>query len=190
METFLIGFLSVAIVSLMYFTLGGKNTLYVFVAISILGVLIGIFEDIDFSSSEDERTEAYSELIISNEPCINTLAFTSTKIVDGISYQVIADRLYRSGTPADNRTISAGDDEYRVPKDPVCRCALFEALEKEYGITIAGNSVKGKKISATYEGKKYEVNMPEGKGRRCIAFAELQNTFDGLYKYGRPEDSL
>ena len=55
METFLIGFLSVAVVSFMFFTLGGRNTLYVFVAISFLGVLIGVFEDKDFSSSEEDK---------------------------------------------------------------------------------------------------------------------------------------
>mgnify|MGYP001463014646 CR=1 FL=1 len=52
METFLIGGLSAGIVAFMYYTLGGRNTLYVFVAISILGVFIGIFEDIDFTSEE------------------------------------------------------------------------------------------------------------------------------------------
>ena len=63
METFLIGFLSVAIPMFMYYTLGGRNTLYIFGAICIFGILVAVFEDKDFSSSEDERTEAYSELI-------------------------------------------------------------------------------------------------------------------------------
>ena len=32
-----------------------RNTLYIFVAVCVLGVLIGIFEDIDFSSSEEDK---------------------------------------------------------------------------------------------------------------------------------------
>ena len=54
METFLIGFLSVAIPMFMYYTLGGRNTLYIFGAICIFGILVAVFEDKDFSSSEKD----------------------------------------------------------------------------------------------------------------------------------------
>ena len=43
------------IVSLLFYTLGANKTMWVFVGLCVLGVLIGIFEDIDFSSSNAER---------------------------------------------------------------------------------------------------------------------------------------
>ncbi len=54
-ETFLITGLAGGIVALIFFTLGAEKTVWVFVGLCVLGVLIGIFEDIDFGSSNAER---------------------------------------------------------------------------------------------------------------------------------------
>ena len=54
-ETFLITGMAGGIVSLLFYTLGANKTMWVFVGLCVLGVLIGIFEDIDFSSSNAER---------------------------------------------------------------------------------------------------------------------------------------
>ena len=66
LETFLIGGLSAVIPLLLFYTIGGKNTLYVFIGVCVLALLIGIFEDKDFSSSNDlKQTNAYKSI----NPC-------------------------------------------------------------------------------------------------------------------------
>ena len=57
METFLIGFFSAAIPVFMYYTLGGRNTLYIFGAICIFGILVAVFEDKNFSSSSSKGAD-------------------------------------------------------------------------------------------------------------------------------------
>lgn len=188
LETFLIGGLSVVIPLLLFWTIGGKNTLYVFIGVCVLGLLIGIFEDINFSSSGDLRkTNAYKSI----EPCSNPSDLGWTEVsVYGKSYSVIPESLYRTGTEADTRTVSVEDDKYRLPKDAVCRCSVYEAIEYKYGYSVdPSTSVKGNVISGEYNGSKYEAKLPVDKGERCIVYAEMQNTIDGLYKYGRPHDT-
>jgi hypothetical protein len=54
-ETFLITGLAGGIVALIFYTLGAEKTVWVFVGVCVLGLLIGIFEDKDFGSSNAER---------------------------------------------------------------------------------------------------------------------------------------
>jgi len=188
-ETFLIGLLSAAIPVFLFYTIGGKKTLYVFIGLCVLGLLVGVFEDIDFSSSDAQRQANTDNLI---EKYSKKLSCDKNDTEDywiGDSYgRALPDCAYMKGTPADRREIVVGNTTYSLPIDSVSRCKFWYEFEKKYGFTedLSVFTFEGQKIKETINGIEETWIMPKKKGDRCIVYAEIENIKDGLYINGRP----
>tara|TARA_R100000781_G_scaffold108941_1_gene73676 strand:- start:1011 stop:1580 length:570 start_codon:yes stop_codon:yes gene_type:complete len=185
METFLIGFLSVAIPMFMYFTLGGRNTLYIFGAICIFGILVAVFEDNDFSSSEDERNKNTDSLLQNDN---NTACDKNDKTVysfDGITSTALPECLYSEGTGLD-RQVTIEDVKYSLPLDPVRRCYFWHITNLRYGYT-EDPSIEYKEgdiVKSTIDGIERKWSMPNNKGERCILYASIENFYyDNIFIY-------
>tara|TARA_B100001059_G_C17698839_1_gene508936 strand:- start:52 stop:627 length:576 start_codon:yes stop_codon:yes gene_type:complete len=190
LETFLIGGLSAVIPLLLFYTIGGKNTLYVFIGVCVLGLLVGIFEDMNFGSSDSKKQSTTNNLIRPSQ--IPPKSEWLTASVYGKEYKMTPKELFITGTQADTRTVTAGGKTYRLPKDSVTRCAFYKVLEDIHGYSVDPSySIKaGNEVAVTFDGVEYSAIMPVHRGERCVVYGELENTSYGLYKYGRPDDGF
>lgn len=187
METFLIGFLSVAIPMFMYYTLGGRNTLYIFGAICIFGILVAVFEDKDFSSSEDERNKNTDSLLQNDN---NTACDKNDKTVysfDGTRATALPECLYSTGTALD-RQVTIEDVKYWLPLDPVRRCYFWHRFNLMYGYTEDPSIEykEGDTVKSTIDGLERKWSMPNTKGERCILYASIENFYHDnivIYEY-------
>lgn len=182
LETFLIGGLSAVIPLLLFWTIGGKNTLYVFIGVCVLGLLVGIFEDIDFSSSDTERNKNTKLLLqnYNNSSCdINKTIVYS---FEGTTASALPECAYLKGTILSNRKVVTKDAKYSIPVDPVERCYFWYEFKRKYGYT-EDPSIKykeGEIIEKIINGKKRKWSMPKLESERCILYAAIENETYGI----------